>query len=66
MNSNTDMFKCTHIKAQHHVICCNIYKVQHHVPINSPVDIAQNMLTNHKLLSMQINVKMIGNSVCTH
>ena len=34
--------------------------------MNSPAGIAQNKLTNHKLVHMCINVKTLANSVSTH
>ena len=52
--NSTDMFKSTHIK---------MIRVKHHVPMNSPLDTAQNSLTKHKLVSMFIKVKALGNSV---
>ena len=40
-------------------------KVQHHAPTNSPVGIAQNKLTNHELVSIHINIKILDNSGST-
>ena len=40
--------------------------MQCHAPTKSQVGIAQNRLTNHELVSMHINVKVLGNSVCTN
>ena len=45
---------------------CIKIKAKHHAPVNSPVGITQNKLTNYEVVNMHINVDTVGNSVCTH